>query len=931
MSDINDEVNAISEHLRRLNMEFNRYGDLTAQSADAIRRKTSAETYRDAQLEKSGQSAAESLQSLIIAAGSAAGAMYEGRRGASAFNESIANMNTAIKQAAIALAVLAPGGVVGKVVAGGLTALGLAAFAAREKLDEMGRDMLDNSYASYKKLADAGAATSEGLQGVARSAAKTGADMLKMDEYLNLIGSNSKTLALFSESVSAGRTDFDNLGKALEGERQKFFALGFTQDTMNESMMQYVQLQTITGQAQKKTVDQLALGAKNYLYEQDALTKLTGLTRKEQTAIREQALSEQRFRAKLDAMRASGDERQIKAAAELETANLMLASQSPELAQGFRDLQSGAITTAAAQKAVISTNGEIMKSSQDLQNGLINAGEATTRIGVAGGKFAKDMNMSAQLGTFEDFAAKYAELKRLELFAAKSIDEKNKIIQAAQDEQTGKTSGGDVMLNRYATLLREQQTTMTTLQQAMAKGFEVPILGFVGMGPSLTRVEESVSKAAVEALADYIKAFDAMPPKPRGPLGDTTKPVVLNEEQKVALAKSIQVLADAEVNLANATKQLDEKAAETKAAKTTYNDLPDRTPQKAEALKKAQAAIEAQEEVQKQYDKTKAAQLKALKEFNLAKEGQAAKTEPPKEKEKTKDNVPPAGETEETEEAKQARIKKAADDKAAAEKAAAEAKKAEIAKAKEALLAPAPELKLGGKTAFKDLVQEQKDAINNLLFEEDMNLPAMGQKPEDGDRGKEAWERQLKQSPAIQKKLFDAINERIKNDRKQKLKELEKQEPDITSKAIPAGPNDSRKNQVADTAALADSQVSAATTKVVNIAEALPTRTDINDATAGLTINSDVATLNSKGMNVTLDNSSDVAKLIMEPMITQMETSQKDQSMARSNFEASIGDLKAEFSKQKVTDELLLSAVQELIRIQKNGVSVNEKILAAQA
>ena len=92
-----------------------------------------------------------------------------------------------------------------------------------------------------------------------------------------------------------------------------------------------------------------------------------------------------------------------------------------------------------------------------------------------------------------------------------------------------------------------------------------------------------------------------------------------------------------------------------------------------------------------------------------------------------------------------------------------------------------------------------------------------------------------------------------------------------------------------------------------------------------------MATLNSKGMNVTLDNSSDVAKLIMEPMITQMETSQKDQSMARSNFEASIGDLKAEFSKQKATDELLLSAVQELIRIQKNGVAVNEKILAAQA
>jgi hypothetical protein len=93
MSDLNDEVHAISEHLRRLNIDFDRYASLTAQSADAIRRKTAAEQYRDSQLEKSGLAAAQSLQGLGKAVGSAAGAMYEGRRGASAFNESIANMN----------------------------------------------------------------------------------------------------------------------------------------------------------------------------------------------------------------------------------------------------------------------------------------------------------------------------------------------------------------------------------------------------------------------------------------------------------------------------------------------------------------------------------------------------------------------------------------------------------------------------------------------------------------------------------------------------------------------------------------------------------------------------------------------------------------------------------------------------------------------
>jgi hypothetical protein len=82
-------------------------------------------------------------------------------------------------------------------------------------------------------------------------------------------------------------------------------------------------------------------------------------------------------------------------------------------------------------------------------------------------------------------------------------------------------------------------------------------------------------------------------------------------------------------------------------------------------------------------------------------------------------------------------------------------------------------------------------------------------------------------------------------------------------------------------------------------------------------------------MNVSLDNSADVARLIMAPVIEQVSSAQKDQSQARSSFESTIGDLKTELSKQKATDELLLAAVQELIRIQKNGVEVQQKIYRA--
>jgi len=98
-----------------------------------------------------------------------------------------------------------------------------------------------------------------------------------------------------------------------------------------------------------------------------------------------------------------------------------------------------------------------------------------------------------------------------------------------------------------------------------------------------------------------------------------------------------------------------------------------------------------------------------------------------------------------------------------------------------------------------------------------------------------------------------------------------------------------------------------------------------------LMINSDVATLNSKGMNITLDNSADISRMLAETVIAKSDVEKKDQSTARNSFENSLSDVKSALTNQKDTNEMLLAAIQELVRVQKSGVSVNEKILAAQA
>jgi len=969
MADINDEVNAIAEHLRRLNHEFDRYANLTSQSSDAVRQRTAAEKHRDQQLETSGRAAADSLKDFGRAAGTYTSTMYQGANGASALNTTISQVTSGLGNLAIALAALVtPGGVVKKAFAAALAAVGVSALELSNKIANAGREMVDAQYKSYSEMAKSGAVANEGMQGVADGAHKLGLNILEMDKYLGLIAGNSGALAMFQKSAYDGRKQFELLGAALKTERSTFKALGMDQNALNEGQMGYLRLLTRTGQVQQLTVEQLKTGVKSYLLEQDALTKLTGTSRKEAEDIKARALMEEKFRAEQDEMLANG---QADAAKNVQDFNTILEKIAPRLASGYRAGITGNLATKEAQQFLQATNGAmpaiIALSKTDPAKAADMLAEELRKNNEMIRPLARQGASEAAFGPYAekaDFIA-VAQGKGKDGFAGVL-----KEILAAQEAQRGKTGvlgpDGktplfvDKRLQQQVELLDLQQETNMLLQQLINQNLsDLKVGGKIGA--DYAQIEAiNYEKFARERLLTYVKAANPELFKKYQTENADKKGAFSEETVKGLVEAADKQLAAMEQNKGEISAKLREKLAEQNQARERLDQSKDKSEsEKLIAKREFEKRLEEYGVLQLQLernleDRKQATQEKARLEQQL-KDSKKPVTETAKDSEVVK-----AAEAAKTESAKvtddaEARARVLTEQRLREQNAARETenkksddkKTAEIEKARAALLSPIPELKVGGKTAYKDLVQEQKDAINNLLFEEKMNLPVMGQTPEDGDRGKEAWEKQLKQSPAGQKALFDAINQQIKNDRKQKLKELEKQESGKTSEAAP---NDYRKNYgVADTAALADSQVAAATTKAVNIAEALPTKTDISNATtkavniaealptktdisnatAGLTINSDVATLNSKGMNVSLDNSADVARLIMAPVIEQVSSAQKDQSQARSSFESTIGDLKTELSKQKATDELLLAAVQELIRIQKNGVEVQQKIYRA--
>jgi hypothetical protein len=448
----------------------------------------------------------KAVSALADAGMAAASAMYKGEKGAAAFNSSVDSMAEAATAAGAVLTMMIPGGPVVKALVASMT----LAVGAVAKYTKAANEMSDKLYTTFQKMSKNGAAASDGLRGIYGDMQKLGLGIQDLDGYVEMINSSSRDLALFGGSVFEGRKRFADMGAAMEPFREQLYNAGLTQEEINAGAMSYLKLQTRIGLAQNQTTQQLADGAKKYLIEQDALTKLTGQSRQEAEQAMEAARSEQRFRAKLESMRNSGDARQIAAADELEKANRLVSSQSKEAGQAFRDLSTGMVTTEAAQKGLISSNGVLMDQAQKIAAGQQNAIDGTKEIGGAFGQFAKDTNMLAQAGVFEDIGINFAEAVNLGLFANKDLATEYKKIQEDQAKQgvTGKKAADD--LQQAQTDLRlVQLKAMQSAQDFVALGMLPATKAAISMAGATDTAVTALNKfaATMNKILDKLLGF----------------------------------------------------------------------------------------------------------------------------------------------------------------------------------------------------------------------------------------------------------------------------------------------------------------------------------------------------------------------------------------------------------------------------------------
>jgi hypothetical protein len=466
MADANTELDELSRLLRQANEQIRDYGKVTKETQDAIVDAQMKAKYGVENFSKAANTAGAALGALAGAGIESTKAMYEGKKGAAAFNSSLDELSKAAALAGTALTLLVPGGIIIKGIVAGLTMAATAAIAYTKAAN----DMADKLYQGYSKLQESGAAASDGMTGVFNDAKKLGLSMNQLDSYVSQVAANSQELALLSGSVAQGRKEFAKVGEALESSRVGFFKMGITQEQQNESTLRYIKNQTLAGRAQNMTSKELAEGARAYIYEQDKLAKLTGISAQKQQALLDRARENEQFNAKLRMLELKGDTESLAAAERLKQGLQVAAMAGDESAEAFMASVNGNLRNQAAQKANISTFGEYSRYAQGLLDGSItDAAKGFGKVASAGADYEKTIGVqrsALDAGTESQF--KTSTMQKLALINQVGLEEAQKRIAADQLKQ--QQGQGDAITNEYGSLIKKQQDVNKKLEQDVFKG-----------------------------------------------------------------------------------------------------------------------------------------------------------------------------------------------------------------------------------------------------------------------------------------------------------------------------------------------------------------------------------------------------------------------------------------------------------------------------
>ena len=492
-----EQLRELEELLQKMSDEMDRHSRVLANSsrayADLIKsiKNTNDKTEDFAKGIKDTNDASTRLvrgwQNLGRASVDLAESMYQGAQGAAVFSDAV-NAVTKILQIGAIVALGKFGGAAAAVTA----ALGAFAVKSLQQSDDL--------FAAYQELARSGAAASDGMQGIGKDLMRMGLGIKELGDMTRIVRSNSVAFAALGNTAEQGRRQFAELAEAVVRSEigEGFLLLGQTIPEINENLAYYVSLQIRSGITQERLNrlnSSLVETGTRFNLELDALQKATGVQRKDIEQQIEIARSEQRFRSVLEEMRASGDLALIEQADKLEAGMGLIATQSPELAKGLRDVMTGFIGTEEAAQVFRLIGPDVMTATQGIKTGALSVEEGLGQI-LSSAQATAESERSrsfARMGVFDQIFGSFGGI----LDSTRLLENLSERIAEARAQEAGVREDPETGVAAQVRLRIAQMNVRTALQDLVRQGVNPTtsaLARLAGVAGNLaTAVDESVT------------------------------------------------------------------------------------------------------------------------------------------------------------------------------------------------------------------------------------------------------------------------------------------------------------------------------------------------------------------------------------------------------------------------------------------------------
>jgi len=356
-------------------------------------------------------------------------------------------------------------------------ALGAVAEAAATYENAVA-DQADALFKSYQDISRSGVAT--GMNDAFKNLQDAGYTMKEIGQYGQLMKENSAVLATMGGTTAQGAAAFAAASKNIKnsGLETEFMRMGMTVNDINSGMANYVKQQQLSGSTQQQNDKQIAASASEFMFQQDRITKLTGLSADQQNKVYEGALAQEQYAAKTYQLKMKADAGDEQAKAELVRNDLFIkaaaAKGGPEAAKNAQLFIAGAVNSEGYQ---------IFQRSYGNAADYISKGG--TDVGKALNMYTTDAKNTAKVqATLSRFGAGnqvYGDMaSNAKLAAASSVD----YVKAIQDgtlQQKEQIAAKDEATGAMVDLTRDQRDITQSAEHVINAGIPIVVKGLSGL------------------------------------------------------------------------------------------------------------------------------------------------------------------------------------------------------------------------------------------------------------------------------------------------------------------------------------------------------------------------------------------------------------------------------------------------------------------